>query len=199
MPKNVAMKKQLLAMRFQKDCHINTQNADIVSQVIQTNKRHALYGMTAPSALISLIKTTLKHRHQNLQRIDKAIHYVFNYYYDQLSADAAMLFINDEYWSLIIWDCAKNVVYFRSKLQSESDQVIAVADDVLRLLHTYQQTDQQNINQLYVVNAGYTNTGLSDIITVRGKITVSPLKLGMQTQKLEFPENELALFAAQQR
>ena len=198
MPKSQAMKNQLLAMRFQKDCHINMKNADISSQVIQ-NTKHTLYAITAPAALVSSIQSTIKHRHQNLQCIDKAIHYVFNHFYDQLLADASMLFINDEYWTLIIWNSDKNVVYFRSKLHSTDDQLINTADDVIRLLHTYQQTDQQQIKQLYVVKSGHTNKGISEIIGVRANMVVSPLSLINENKQLELPENELALFTAESR
>lgn len=198
MPKSQAMKNQLLAMRFQKDCHINMKNADISSQVIQ-NSKHALYAITAPAALVSSIQSTIKHRQQNLQCIDKAIHYVFNHYYDQLLADASMLFINDEYWTLIIWNSAKNVIYSRSKLHNANDQRVTIANDVLRLLHTYQQTDQQQIKQLYIVKTGHTDDGITEIIGDRGKLPISELSLINENKQLELPENELALFTAEPR
>lgn len=198
-PAKQSIKNELLAMRFQKDCHINMQNAAIASQTIKKSNQQALYAITAPDALVSLIQTTFKHRHQYLSCMDKTIHYLFNHYYEKLLAEAAMLFNSNEYWTLIIWDTQKNVVYFRSKLYGLNDQLTTIADDVLRLLHTYQQNDQQQVNQLYIIETGHSKSGITDIISRQGDITVSPLSQVAENEQLKIPDNDPALFVAEQR
>ncbi|MCW8957138.1 MAG: hypothetical protein OQL09_09660 [Gammaproteobacteria bacterium] len=198
-PTKQSLKNELLAMRFQKDCHINMKNAAITSQVFQTRKQQALYAITAPDALISSIQAIFNNRQQNLCCIDKAIHYVFNHYYEQLSADAALLFNNDEYWTLIIWNSEKNVVYFRSKLHSNNDQLNSIADDVIRLLHTYQQNNQQSVRQLYIVETGYKGESINKVINHQAEITISPLNMVADNERLEIPINDLTLFMAEQR
>ena len=198
-PAKHSMKNELLAMRFQKDCHIDMQNTVIASQIIVKNKQQALYAITAPDALISLIQSTIKNQEYNLHCIDKAIHYVFNHFYNMLMTDAALLFNNDEYWTLIIWDSDKNVVYFRSKLHSTHDEFTVIENDVLRLLHTYQQHDQQQIKQLYIVDARHDKQGRNKIVSSLEDFVITPLSRSNENKELELPDNDLALFVAEQR
>lgn len=198
-PPKPAIKDQLITMRFQKDCHINMQNAAVSSQVIKQKKQQALYAITAPKDLVSLIQAVMQRKKLNLYCMDKAIHYIFNYYYEELSAEAAMLFHSNEYWTLIIWDSNKNVVYFRSKLHSENEAYSAIAEDVLRLLHTYQQHDQQQLKQLYIIESGASTDSLSETIRRREDIAVSPLSLLSENEQLQILPNDPALFTAEPR
>lgn len=198
-PVNKIMKNELLTMRFQKDCHINIKNTAIASQVMQDWEQKALYAIATPESLVSLIKMIFNQQYQCLHRVDKAIHYVFNYFYDDLVVDAAMLFCSDEYWTLIIWDSNKNVVYFRSRQSAQDEALNVVFGDVSRLLHTYQQNSQQQIKQLYIVDAGKIKSDFSKIAEHQFDVSVAPLSLNPVSDLSGIYVNESSLFVVGQR
>lgn len=174
-PKNQAMKDDLIAMRFKKECHIDTQKSLISSQLYKTNDHHVLYAIASPRSLIDSIEQCLSVKQLHAVYIDKAIHYVFNYYYQQLDSESAMLYSSGDYWTLVIWDNQKNAVYFRSKPVDTKSLKDTRAHDVLRLLQTYKQSHSQKINMLYLVNSTAEGNELDEVIRNNGEFNTKSL------------------------
>lgn len=141
LPAETQAREQLARWRFAKALHLDAQAIACTTQHLGEDRGKALLlALAIEQSWLSCVRDALRDAGVTPAVIDTAVCHRFNRFYSVLTAkqrDGALVSIDNEAWTLSIWDSAGRLRFIRARWRERSPALRDIAEDVERALRAY--------------------------------------------------------------
>ncbi len=185
LPKSEKQRRELVRWRLAKEYTTGDAALDGVYQALGAEQgKHLLLGQAMDQAWRQCIRQALRRAGVTPWSMNMGAGYRFNQFHDRLTSDkrgAALIALNPDSWSVLIWDAAARPRLARARWRATADGTTAyeaIALEAERSILSYVRADQGNpVSSVYVTGGASELAGFIAALAQRLREGCLPLAL----------------------